>query len=65
MSILKGKKGPVFRVLLYIVIGYTVLVVLAFLLQRRMLYFPDRDTPSDRWIRGDHRNSLLLNATPE
>jgi pimeloyl-ACP methyl ester carboxylesterase len=50
-TISKGKKNSVFRLLLYLVIGYSVLLVLAFLLQRRLLYFPDRQIPSDRWLR--------------
>ncbi len=32
------------RILLYMALGYAILVVLAFLIQRRLLYYPDQET---------------------
>ncbi len=39
------------RLFLYIIIGYGMLVLAVFLLQRKMLYFPDREKPSAEFVR--------------
>jgi alpha-beta hydrolase superfamily lysophospholipase len=47
LSGVKRRRSLVLRLLLYIVIGYSALVVAAYLWQRRMLYFPDCSRPSE------------------
>ena len=48
------------RICLYIVIAYGVLVLTVYLLQRRILYFPDRQRPSEAYV-----NALNLRFWPQ
>ena len=40
----------VFRLFLFFVVGYSILVTAAFIWQRKMIYFPDRQKPSENQI---------------
>jgi len=40
----------VFRIFLFFAVGYSILVTAAFIWQRKMIYFPDREKPMERQI---------------
>jgi alpha-beta hydrolase superfamily lysophospholipase len=48
---MKGRNMWILKLMLYLAVAYTILLVFTFFFQRRMLYFPDRRVPSKMQLR--------------